>query len=101
MINFPQITFLAYHPHAQVPLIVPLCLRITFQLFYQVFKDLQNVIATKFIWLKLRNNQSRFFYPMNMPYLSVCLCLFSHSWNVCPTLYYLFKSYSFFQSTVQ
>lgn len=33
MINFPQITFLAYYPHAQIPLIVPLCLRITFQLF--------------------------------------------------------------------
>ena len=58
-------------------------------------------LSTKLIWLKLCNNQSRFFYAMNMPYLSVCLCLFSRSWNASSTLCYLFESYSFFQSAVQ
>lgn len=87
MINSLQITFSTYHSHAQIPLIAPLCL-IIFPTLYQVFKEkispkgVTNELSTKLIWLKLCNNQSIFFYPKNMPYLSVCLCMFSHSWNV-------------------
>ena len=65
MIHFLQITFSTYHSHAQIPLIVPLCL-IIFPTLYQAFKKkippkwVINKLSTKLIWLKLCNNQSIF-----------------------------------------